>query len=242
MYTKSHSHHISDEVITKPGFINDFPYCGLGLAHPNAHYVIRNITVNFNNEYPPFYEVRIANNSSAFISNSIFKNADNLIYCSQTLKPEVKTITFINCTFENFSFCALNALGSAKIVMNNCVFKNWGHSTGYNSKGFAIKASAGASIELVECTFIQDKFWKSWKVFWSDCKNTFHEIFDNPFSFMFKRSTWLPSVCRGLIAGNKGYTIAVNCKKNKWWIYIENNYAVDKSKFYSSISAYHLCM
>ena len=247
---QSETIHITHETIVTPGFLPDNPKDGLGMSRKNTHFVIRDVTVDLENYSLDDIDeaASVTYGSSAFIANSVFENAGKLFLCgsgdSHKIDDETgKTVIFTRCIFRNFSRRAVEAKSGMKIVMYNCIIENWGEPTRFIDKSFAAKASNGASIKLVNCTFIQKSFWKGWKQMLKDFANNFWQsLKEEPFLGLFRLRTWLPGVCQGLVKGKDGSVIAFNCKKNKWWIYIENHYAVHETECYDPFYMNRICM
>lgn len=172
--------------------------------------------------------------ASAVVRNCIFEGAEKvcLIGCGDLEWLELERgswIIFENCTFRNGSRRMPEVQSGINAMLVNCIIEDWCLPSRQSvdarkARGFGAWAHDGGTILAVNCTFRQNvPFWRGgWKFMVCDLLghlgNAWNEsgIFGilNPFS-------WLPGPCRGLTASDGGKVLAVNCRKNRWWIRIQ---------------------
>lgn len=143
-----------------------------------------------------------------------------------------------NCTFNGCS--RRNPyVRYGKLIMKNCLIKNWGKN--FHTKSYGVRLGDNCNAYIENCTFHMDKFIQStYKNFFIDWINQINgdmwgldpenckwyipkliiNIIKHPLDTL---KMILPGPCKGVYTENKASVQLKNCKKNKWWIFLENN-------------------
>lgn len=216
---------------------------GIQIVGNNITVKILDCTFDQSNINPSDFDEMISciNGPTVEINNCVFKNIGKTILCGngdypysdeKTLNVKILNSYFINCSRRNPFF------RYGKLYIKNCVFKNWGKTLYTKSHG--IRLSSNAEAEIINCSFEMDKFiqcgFKNFLKDWINqftfemyftvdelkTKNLFQKILAvllNP-SKTFKNL--LPGACKGIICENNSKVSIKNCKKNKWWIFLDS--------------------
>ena len=116
--------------------------------------------------------------------------------------------------------------------LEGCLIRNWGDPSRFDTRNFGAWAHAGGTIEAVSCVFWQDKFLRPVGQFVKDIANHIGQaVNDSGLKALFRGTTYLPGVCRGLMAGPGGVVKAYDCYRNHSWIRLEGfDYGMPKDK------------
>lgn len=232
---------IEHQTILDPGYLPDNPKDGLGMSREGVHFVVKDTIVDLSDHHLDDIDEAgsVTWGSSAYLEKCEFIGAGKLFLCGSgdDHKKDVekdKTVIFVNCRFKNFSRRGVEVQSGMKVIMYDCTIEGWGEPSRFTVNSYAAKAHHGGRLICHNCQFVQHSFWKGWKQMLVDFGHTFWQsvFIDDPFFGLFKLRTWIPGVCQGLIAGKNGSVAAYNCRKNRWWIYIQNNREVEPRGIY----------
>lgn len=209
------------EKITQPDSNGD----GIKLDGSKGSWFVSRCSVSFDNikDVSKLDEnLSTFNGAMAVVRQCTFSDGVKLALCGNGDNPEAdakSVVIFDTCTFENFGRRAPEAQDGAIVVLNNCVIKNWGVGEYFDVRSFAAWAHSGGMIICMDCTFEQDRFWQCspWKMIKDIANHVGNDINDKCLSWR----SFIPGVCRGLMATDGGKVIAVRCGANKPWIRIE---------------------
>lgn len=138
-------------------------------------------------------------------------------------------VVFDNCHFHSGARRMPEVQDGMKVLLLGCIIEDWCDPKRYlynpkKNRGFGAWAHDEGEILAINCTFNQSSFWKGFKLMINDFLGHMGQtINDEGILGLFKPRNWIPGVCRGLFATEQGKVTAYNCKKNKWWIRIENH-------------------
>lgn len=197
---------------------------GLILDGSDGYYSLENVTIDFT-EVPSAQldeNLTTMRGCVATIRNCHFRGGIKLALCGNGDFPEADkhgNVLFENCVFENFGRRGPEAQDGVTVTLRNCTIRNWGISSRFDVRSFAAWAHSGATIIAENCRFEQDKFWQCslWETLVGIANHIGNDFNDRCLSWR----SFMPCVCRGLMATDGGKVVSRNCTKNHWWIRIE---------------------
>ena len=235
-----------DTIIKHCQFINCLP----GIDNDIIQIVGENITVDiqyctFDQSFinPDQYDEVISaiHSSNINIYKCNFVNIGKVILCGNGDYPysELKelNVNIKNCVFNKCSR-RMPFFRYGTLTIDKCVFIDWGHTLYLKSAGIRLSSNAMAIIsncdfymsKLIQTTFLN--FIKDWihqftfeMYFTTDelpNKNIFQKIFAifrHPIKTLINI---LPGACKGIVCENSSRVKVINCKKNKWWIFLSS--------------------
>lgn len=233
-------------VIKHCQFINCLP----GINDDIIRVIGKNVTVDiqyctFDQSFinPDQYDEIISaiNGPTINIYKSTFTGVGKVILCGNGDYPysEEKTlnVNIKNCVFNKCSR-RIPFFRYGTLYMDNCTFIDWGHTLYLKSAGIRLSSNAKGIIsncdfymtKMIQSTFLN--FIKDWMhqftfemYFTTDelpNKNIFQKvfaIFRHPIRTLINI---LPGACKGIVCENTSKVKVVNCKKNRWWIYLDS--------------------
>lgn len=178
----------------------------------------------------------VVHGGCAVVRNCIFEGAEKvvLVGCGDIeWRPleRGKWVIFENCVFRNGSRRMPEVQSGMSVLLLNCIIEDWclpsrQPSDPKKARGFGAWAHDGGSILAVDCEFRQNRpFWRGgWRFMLSDILGHLGNAWNESGVFgVLNPASWLPGPCRGLAASDGGSVRAVRCRKNKWWIRIQNS-------------------
>ena len=162
--------------------------------------------------------------SSAHFVRCVIRGAGKLVLCGCGDDDKVqlekgKRVSFFDCLFEDFGRRGPEVQDGMRADLHNCVIRNWGCPSRYSVRNFGAWAHRKGRIDAYGCVFWQDSFWRPWKQFWGDLANHIGEAWNTEgVRGLLRPSTWMPGVCKGLLATDGGEAYAWSCYRNHWWI------------------------
>lgn len=204
-----------------------------GLAlNDGLEYLIKNCIIDLSDIDNVDEALSVVNGSSAEISNCIIRGSCKLILCSSGDKDKInlekgKTVIFNNCIFEDFGRRGPEVQNDMKIILNNCLIRNWGNINKFSVRSFGSWAHHGGHIIANNCVFQQTKLkynLSEIKYFILDKINHIGQAYnDEGLIGIFKRKTWKSGLLWGLVSTANGYVEANNCWKSNKSIILENS-------------------
>ena len=144
-----------------------------------------------------------------------------------------KTVEFYECILENASRRLPEVQDGMTCVLEDCLVRNWALPERFTVRGFGAWAHRqGSRIDAVNTVFWQDRFARPFKQFCTDMASHIGQAYnDEGISGLLSPSTYIPGVCRGLMASDGGRVFARNCWSNHWWIRLQNSHSpMEKSE------------
>ena len=133
-----------------------------------------------------------------------------------------KTVAFTDCILEDFGRRGPEVQAGMSVTMHDCLIRNWGDPDFFDVRSFAGWAHDDGQLDLYSCVLWQDKFARPLGQFFTDLANHIGQaIVDDGLIAIFFPSSYLPGVCRGLMASDGGSVSAQHCYSNHWWIRIQ---------------------
>ena len=169
--------------------------------------------------------------SSATFRRCIIRGAGKLVLCGAgdveaVPKESGKTVRFEHCVLENFGRRAPEVQSGMRVVLQECLIRNWGLQERFDIRSFAAWAHHGGSILAVNCVFDQPRFWCGLRIMVLDWLAHICQAWnDEGLRGLLRPANWLPGVCRGLVATAGGQVRAEHCHSTRWWIRLENHHA-----------------
>ncbi len=211
--------------ITKPDADGD----GMKLDGYKGSYFISRCHVNFEDiEDKSTLDENFStyNGTIAVVRQCNFTNGIKLALCGNGDNPaedKHSIVVFDGCLFNNFGRRAPEAQDGCMVIMNNCTIRNWGVGEYFDVRSFAGWAHNYGRIYCFDCTFEQDKFWQCspWQMIKDIANHVGNDFNDHCLSWR----SFIPGVCRGLMATDEGEVHAYRCTANKPWIRIEGQHA-----------------
>lgn len=228
---------IANKRITSPGQmgLGYTPDDGLGLCMQDAYYVVTNCIIDMTGRDCD-EAVAITWGAQASFTDCVFRGASKLVLCGSgdADKRNIESkrrVIFNHCLFENFGRRGPEVQSSMVVELNDCVIRNWAQDDHFNTRSFACWAHDGGLLIANNCAFIQDSISRSFSNTIVDiCNHIGQRVNDGGLLALLKPKTYLPGVCRGLIASDGGCVTAHDCCKNVWWIRTDAEVSVDKDK------------
>jgi hypothetical protein len=197
---------------------------GLILDGKEGEYFVNDVIIDFGYTTPEKLDENLTTmrGCKAVIRDCRFRKGIKLALCGNGDHPEEDKhgdVLFENCVFSDFGRRAPEAQDGVTVVLRNCVIRNWGVSSRFDVRSFAAWAHSGATIIAENCRFSQDKFWQCslWEMLVDVVNHIGNDFNDRCLSWR----SFIPGVCRGLMATDDGKVVSRNCTKNHWWIRIE---------------------
>lgn len=169
--------------------------------------------------------------SSATFRRCHIKGAGKLVLCGCGDKAKVpietgKRVTLTDCILEYGSRRFPECHDGMQVLMRDCLIRNWGAPDRFNydpahpDRTFGAWAhTENSRIDAINCVFWQDSFWRPLRQMWLDWWRHIGQAWkDERLRGLLRPSTYLPGVCRGLLASDGGEAYAWQCWKNQWWI------------------------
>lgn len=174
----------------------------------------------------------ITKGSSGEVNNCIIRGAAKLVLCGCGDADKVhletgKVVTFNNCILEDFGRRGPEVQDGMKIILNDCLIRNWGTVDRFDVRSFGAWAHHEGKIIANNCVFQQTKLkytLSEFKYFILDKINHIGQAYnDEGLKGLFKRKTWKSGLLWGLVATSNGYVEANNCWKSNNNILLENS-------------------
>ena len=169
--------------------------------------------------------------SSSTFRRCVIRGAGKLFLAGRGDAPYVpietgKRVEFYNCILEYGSRRFPEVQDGMQVLMHDCLIRNWGAPERFNydpehpDRNFgAWVHTANSRLDAVGCVFWQDRFWRPLKQMELDwCRHVGQAWNDEGIRGLLRPSTYLPGVCRGLLATDGGEANAWHCWRNHWWI------------------------
>ncbi len=168
--------------------------------------------------------VGITYGCSATFKRCVIRGAGKLILCGCGDKDKVaietgKRVEFIDCIFENGGRRFPEVQDGMQILLQGCLIRNWGSPSRFTVRNFGSWAHNGGRIDAVGCVYWQDRFLRPLHQMWADWVDHIGQAWrDEGIRGLFRLSTYIPGVCKGLLATAGGEAYAWVCWRNRWWI------------------------
>ncbi|MBQ9407559.1 MAG: hypothetical protein IJU37_12585 [Desulfovibrio sp.] len=165
--------------------------------------------------------------SSAAFWRCHIKGAGKLILCGCGDKEKNrlemgKEVCFFDSILEDGGRRFPEVQDGMHVYMQNCLIRNWGESSRFDTRNFGIWAHHGGIATLGNCVFWQDTFRRPAGQFVRDIASHIGQaVNDSGVKALLWPTTYLPGVCRGLMAGPGGRVEAADCYRNRRWIRLE---------------------
>ena len=165
--------------------------------------------------------------SSAVFRRCVIRGAGKLVLCGSGDAAKIavehgKTVTFEGCVLENFGRRGPEAQSGMRVILQDCLIRNWGAPDRFDVRSFGAWAHHGGSIEAVGCVFDQSCLWRGWHIMVRDWLAHIGQSWnDEGPRGLLRPANWLPGVCRGLVATAGGRVQTRHCYATPWWIRLE---------------------
>lgn len=169
--------------------------------------------------------------ASATFRRCVIRGAGKIVLCGSGNEEMIpaetgKKVEFFDCILEHGSRRFPEVHDGMQVVMHGCLIRNWGDPDRFNynkehpDRNFGAWAhTANSRIDAVGCVFWQDSFWRPLRQMVLDWARQIEQAWnDEGFRGLLRLSTWIPGVCKGLLATDGGEAYAWACWKNRWWI------------------------
>ena len=162
--------------------------------------------------------------SSATFKRCVIRGAGKLVLCGCGDKDKIpletgKHVAFYDCILENGGRRFPEVQDGMKVMLHNCLIRNWGAPDRFTVRNFGSWTHSGGRIDAVGCVYWQDTFWRPLGQFLTDLVNHIGQAWnDEGLRGLLRLSTWIPGVCKGLLATAGGEAYAWHCWRNHWWI------------------------
>lgn len=166
----------------------------------------------------------IVNGSSAIFRRCVIRGGGKLVLCGTGDDEKVpletgKRVSFHDCILEDGGRRFPEVQDGMLVDMHNCLIKNWGDPDRFTVRNFGAWAHRGGRIDAYGCIFWQDSFWRPIGQFCADLIDHIGQTWnDEGIRGLLRLSTYIPGVCKGLLATDGGEAYAWQCWKNHWWI------------------------
>lgn len=174
----------------------------------------------------------VVRNGNAVIKNTIIRGTNKLILIGSGDNNGKGVVEFENCIFENGCRRFPEVQDGYIVVCTKCTIRNWALKKFFETMPKQNRAfgawvhGKGSKLIMIDCHFEQDSFFQLGGL-WNMLKDLGNQIGtavnDEGIRGLFRISTWIPGVCRGAYATDKGSLELYSCTKNHWWIRLENN-------------------
>ena len=162
--------------------------------------------------------------SSATFKRCVIRGGGKLILCGCGDDDKVpietgKRVSFYDCILEDFGRRGPEVQDGMLVDMHNCLIRNWGDPDRFTTRNFGSWAHSGGRIDAYGCVYWQDTFWRPIGQFWADLIDHIGQAWnDEGIRGLLRLSTYIPGVCKGLLATDGGEAYAWQCYRNHWWI------------------------
>jgi len=219
---------IRNKRITRPGqlgpeFTGDD---GLGMYREGESYLIEDCIIDMSDV--PLDEqdecCAVTYGAAATFKRCVIRGAGKLFLCGCGDDDKVpvetgKKVELYDCILEEFGRRGPEVQDGMQVLMHGCLIRNWGASDRFTVRNFGSWAHKGGRIDAVGCVFWQDSFWRPLKQMIADLCNHIGEAWNTEgIRGLLRLSTWIPGVCKGLLATADGEAYAWACWRNHWWI------------------------
>lgn len=206
---------------------------GIGIDGDNInHAIIDNCTVNL--EAVPLKDqdelLGITHCADTEVFYSRFSHGIKAILCGsgdadKEVRKSAPIVLFRECTIQHFGRRGPEVQNRYVVIVEGCTIRNWGMKDVFDVRAFGAWAHDGGVLIMKNCRFEQTSFFQTGILnFVKDLWNSFWQAWnDEKLLGWLDWKTYLPGVCKGAFATDKGYIKLINCTKNKWWIYLQNN-------------------
>ena len=167
--------------------------------------------------------------SSAVFRRCVIRGAGKLVLCGAgdadtTPAEQGRAVIFEHCILEDFGRRGPEVQSGMRVMLRGCLVRNWGAPERFDVRSFGAWAHHGGRIEAVGCVFDQPRFWRGWHIMaWDWLAHLGQAWNDEGLRGLLRPASWLPGVCRGLVATAGGEVRAVNCRATRWWIRLEGH-------------------
>jgi len=162
--------------------------------------------------------------SSATFKRCVIRGGGKLVLCGCGADDKVpvetgKRVSFYDCILEDFGRRGPEVQDGMLVDMHNCLIRNWGDPDRFTTRNFGSWAHRGGRIDAYGCVYWQDSFLRPIGQFWADLIDHIGQAWnDEGVRGLLRLSTYIPGVCKGLLATDGGEAYAWQCWKNHWWI------------------------
>ena len=103
--------------------------------------------------------------SSAVFRRCVIRGAGKLVLCGSGDAAKIavehgQTVTFEDCVLEDFGRRGPEAQSGMRVILQDCLIRNWGAPDRFDVRSFGAWAHHGGSIEAVGCVFDQSCLWR----------------------------------------------------------------------------------
>ena len=218
---------IERQRITRPGQLGlgFTPDDGVGLWQPRE-YVVRDCIIDLSALPLDMLDeaAAVTWGASAVFLRCVIRGAGKLILCGSGDPKKAaleagKRVVFEHCILEDFGRRGVEAQAGMRVTLKNCLVRNWGKTSRHTVRDFASWAHGGGRIDAVGTVFWQDRFLRPLHQFWGDLAAHIGQAWnDYGWRGLLRIDTYLPGVCRALLAGPGGTAWAWRCWRNRWWV------------------------
>ena len=218
---------IERQRITRPGQLGlgFTPDDGLGLWQPRE-YVVRDCIIDLSSLPLDMLDeaAAVTWGASAVFLRCVIRGAGKLILCGSGDPKKAaleagKRVVFEHCILEDFGRRGVEVQAGMRVTLNKCLVRHWGKTSRHTVRDFASWAHHGGRIYAKDTIFWQDRFLRPFPQFWGDLAAHIGQAWnDYGWRGLMRRDTYLPGVCRAVLAGPGGTVIAWHCWANRWWI------------------------
>ena len=222
---------IKHKRITRPGQLGDefTGDDGLGMYREGKAYTVEDCIIDLSDcDIDDVDEAgAVTWGASATCRRCVIRGAGKLFLCGSGDEHKGdaerdKRVQFFDCILEDGGRRFPEVQDGMHVQMKNCLIRNWGAPDRFDTRSFGAWAHKGGSITAIDCVFWQDKFLRPVGQFVTDIANHIGWAVSNyGIASLFRGTTYLPGVCRGLMAGPDGDVSAINCYRNHRWIRLE---------------------
>lgn len=162
--------------------------------------------------------------SSVTYQRCVIRGAGKLVLCGCGDNDKVpvetgKRVSFYDCILEDFGRRGPEVQDGMTVDMHGCLIRNWGDPDRFTTRNFGSWAHRGGRIDAYGCVYWQDTFWRPVGQFIADiCDHIGQAWNDEGIRGLLRLSTYIPGVCKGLLATDGGEAYAWQCYRNHWWI------------------------
>jgi len=219
---------IRNRRITRPGQLGpDYTEeDGIGMYKEGESYLIEDCIIDFSNLDLDEQDeaTAVTYGASASYRRCVIRGAGKLVLCgcgddSKVPVEKDKKVLFYDCILENFGRRGPEVQDGMYVGMHNCLIRNWGMSDRFTTRNFGSWAHRNGRIDAYGCVYWQDSFWRPIGQFIRDLIDHIGQAWnDEGFKGLLRPSTYMPGVCKGLLATDGGEAYAWQCYRNHWWI------------------------
>lgn len=214
--------------ITRPGQLGpDFTGDdGIGMYREGETYLVEGCIIDFS-DLPLDQQDEGASatyGASAIFRRCVIRGAGKLCLCGCGDDDKVpvetgKKVELYDCILEDFGRRGPEVQDGMQVLMHNCLIRNWGASDRFTVRNFGSWVHKGGRIDAVGCVYWQDSFWRPLRQMIADIIDHVGQAWnDEGIRGLLRLSTWMPGICKGLLATDGGEAYAWSCWRNHWWI------------------------